>query len=151
MKALLLALSLVSASAFGAGEFTTYSKVIFQSASTYVPSNKVCTAGGYIYHKTKAAISFEQCSGGSNDRANCVIVTRPLVQPMQSTAQRCAQFTGHDDKNCARWETYALNQGVTGKMLSYSSRKSFEDGDAAAKVTAFAIPACGQTPVVPAN
>ena len=143
MKAFVIALAMSFAAS--AGEFSSYQRILFQTASTYVPANKVCTEGGNLFHKGKTEIGVEYCSGGSNDRANCHTVFKPLVQPMQSTAQRCARFTGHDQSTCATWETYSLNQGPTVKIDIWASEMEWSDGKGHSplRVETFVLPACG--------
>lgn len=128
--------ALLSVSAAHAGEYSHYSRVNFQSASTWVPSNKVCLSNGNIYHKTKATITVTDCDHGTS---NCVTQTRRLEQPMVSTAQRCAQFRGDD---CVAYETYTLKQGPTATVQIYSSFKAYEDGRTPNSTQKFTIPAC---------
>ena len=82
--------ALLSVSAAHAGEYSHYSRINFQSASTFVPSNKVCLGNGNIYHKTKATITVTDCDHGSS---NCVTQTRRLEQ-----LARCRRGPGQHDR-----------------------------------------------------
>lgn len=151
MKALIIALALIVTGTASA-EVKVITPVLFQSASTYVPSTKVCTANGNIYHKTKATIEVTNCDESSSGYDyNCKTVSKALVQPMKSKAQRCAKYESDSSGgDCLVWESYALNQGVTGKITVYASEKA-ADQNQGGKVTTFAIPACKGAGPVPAN
>lgn len=131
MKSLVLLVStLVAFSAF-AGEYSKPASVLFQSASTYVPAEKVCRDGNTLKHKTKASIVVNYCD---DNGANCTAVTKTLSQPVVSTAQRCAKFQSDD---CVAWETYTLNQ-ATVNVWTYSNA----DGDNGYVSGKYTIPAC---------
>ncbi len=138
MKALLLVASLLVSAVSFAGEYTSYQSILFQSASTYVRANNVCLSGGNIFHKTKSAVEVKHCD---DNNANCSVESRPLRQPIVSTAQRCADFSGSDD-SCVRWVSYTLKQGPTAKIFVYGSAKDYEDDRTPVAVRTFNIPSC---------
>lgn len=147
MKALLLALSvLVSVPAF-AGEYTSFGRILFQSASTFVPANKVCQLNGTLYHKTKATVAVEYCRAENSD---CYIVNKPLVQPMKSTRQRCAAFSGRDEGGCHAWETVAFNQGTV-KVEVFGSRHDMEEDRNPVRTYTYTVDKCRTTPGVIAH
>lgn len=130
MKALIIVASALFAFSAFAGEYSKPVSVLFQSASTYVPAEKVCRDGNVLKHKTKAAITVSYCD--DND-ANCTYVSKALTQPVVSTAKRCAQYASDE---CVAWETYTLNQASVNIM-------SYNDDDVATGVVGkFTIPAC---------
>lgn len=143
MKALLIIL----VSAFGissfAGEFSKPLNVNFQAASTFVQATKVCRNGDMLQHVSKDETSVEICDeSDSGSEYNCRIVSKPLIQPVVSTAQRCAK-TASDSSNgrCLVWETYTLNQSSV-KVISYNSLKEMEDGRNGKVTGKFVIPSC---------
>lgn len=150
MKALLLALTvMVSGPAF-AGEFTSFGRILFQSASTFVPANKVCHADGMYYHTTKAAVAVEYCENDS--RTNCKTVLKPLAQPMHSTREVCVATAGYDDKYCTATKTVAFNQGPTVKVEVYRSQdEAFDANRSPIRTGSYTIPACKVVDPVPAH
>lgn len=134
MKSLVLLVSSVVAFSAFAGEYSV-SKVYFQSAATWVKAENVCRAGNVLKHKTKASVQVAYCD--DND-ANCTYVTKALVQPVVSTAQRCAKFESDSSGgDCLVWETYTLNQASV-KIYTYADSDSNEFS-----VTGmYTIPAC---------
>lgn len=149
MKAILMAMTVLFSGAAFAGEFTDFGKIHFQAASTWVESNKVCQAGGMYYHTKKAVQEKYECNdSGSNCR---VWTTIPLVQPIESTRQRCAVFTGGDEGGCARWETVRYKQGPVVDVKTYASMHDWEENRNPIAVRKFTIPACKTKPGVPAN
>lgn len=145
MKSMIIVLALLAVGTASAGEYSVMSKVVFQSASTFVPANKVCTQSGNIFHKTKSSIEVPYCDeSDSGSKSNCKIVAKPLVQPMKSKAQRCAKFESDSSGgDCLVWETYTLNQGKSGKITVYVSKDAYEAGSSPVAVKTFAIPSCG--------
>ncbi|MBY0384358.1 hypothetical protein K2X05_04295 [bacterium] len=144
MKALVIIASALFAFTASAGEFSKPASVTFQSASAWVPAAKVCRDGAFLKHKTKATIAVEYCKneGSSGKGSNCYIVNKPLLQPVVSTAARCAVFTGKDDSGCAQWETYTLDQSKV-TVWFYNSQKDMENGDRGwTNGTKYTIPAC---------
>lgn len=148
MKAILLAMTMLFSGAAFAGEFTSFGRIHFQSASTWVPANKVCHAGGVYYHTKKAAVAVEYCNGEGN--SNCHTVMKPLAQPMKSTRKVCTQWTGRDDNNCVATRTVAYNQGPTVKVEIFRSQHDMEEGHSPASVRSYTIPACRTAGPVPA-
>lgn len=138
MKTLLLAVSFLVSSVSFAGEFTTYQSIIFQSASSFVPANKVCQSGNHLYHVSRSTIDALYCD---DEGRNCVADARPLKQPVVSTAQKCAQFNGPDD-GCSKWVSYTLKQGPVVKTYTYRSQKDWEDGKHYVSQGTYKIPAC---------
>jgi hypothetical protein len=128
--------ALLSTAAAHAGEYTHYNRINFQSASTWVPSNKVCQNGGMLYHKTKPYIEVTVCEEGNKD---CRTSVRRLEQPMVGSAERCAKWNGDD---CVAYETYVLKQGPSAKAEVYASYNDYEDGRSPKSVTKFQLPAC---------
>ncbi len=142
MKALVIIASALFAFTASAGEYSKPASVIFQSASAYVPAEKVCRDGNTLKHKTKATIEVEYCDeSGSGYKSNCKVVSKVLAQPVVSTAVRCADFSGTDDKDCAVWESYTLNQASV-NIWTYSSKKNASDGKGGSITGKFTIPAC---------
>ncbi len=145
MKALVLIASALFAFTASAGEYSKPVSVTFQAASAWVPAAKVCRDGNVLRHKTKATIAVEYCKNESStgQGSDCYIVEKPLVQPVVSTAQRCADFTGKDDGQCAVWETYTLDQSSV-RVVFYNSKKDMDNGDRGwTNGTKYTIPACG--------
>lgn len=130
MKALIIVASALFAFSAFAGEYSKPASVLFQSASTYVPAEKVCRDGKVLKHKTKASITVPYCN---DNGSNCTYVSKALSQPVVSTAQRCAQFASDE---CVAWETYTLNQ-ATVNMWTYDQKG--ENGFISGKYT---IPSC---------
>ena len=128
--------ALLTVASAHAGEYSHYSRVKFQSASTFVPSNKVCRNGNMLYHKTKPSLQVTICNDGNTE---CRTETRRLEQPVVSTAQRCAQYNGDD---CVAYETYTLKQGPMATVQTYGSYDDFEDGRTPLAPKKFALPAC---------
>ena len=127
-----------------AGEYSKPASVLFQSASTYVPAAKVCRDGNYLKHVSKAAIQVEYCDESeSGSKSNCKIVSKPLVQPVVSTAYRCGSFSGSDDQNCDQWIPYTLNQ-ATVNVWSYSSAKNMSNGKDGSVTGKYTIQICGE-------
>lgn len=146
MKALVIIASALFAFTASAGEYSKPLSVQFQSASTWVPAQKVCRDGNYLKHKTKATIEVEYCNeSDSGSKSNCKIVSKPLVQPVVSTAYRCAAYTGSDDNQCTKWVPYTLNQASV-KVITYSSKKDMEDGENGTITGKYTIPACASAP-----
>ena len=143
MKALILIASALFAFTASAGEYSKPSSVLFQSASTYVPAAKVCRDGNTLKHKTKATIEVQYCDeSSSGSDYNCKVVSKPLAQPVVSTAYRCESYTGTDDKDCAKQVAYKLDQSKV-TVWFYNSKKDMEDGDNGwTNGTKFTIPAC---------
>ena len=128
--------ALLTVTAAQAGEYSHYSRVNFQSASTFVPSNKVCRNAGMLYHKTKPTLQVSICD---DNNANCRTETRRLEQPVVSSAKRCAQYDGDD---CVAYEMYTLKQGPTASVQIYSSYEDYEDGRTPKSSKKFTLPAC---------
>ena len=148
MKAIVLALSLlVSGTAFA--NVTEVSKILFQSASTWVPANKVCHADGMFFHKTKSAIAVEYCSN-SRGTGNCETVYRSLIQPIKSTKDVCVKTTGRE-KNCVATKTVAYNQSLTATVATYRGADDAVKGIGPVKTSTFTIPACAKKAPVDAN
>lgn len=143
MKALVIIASALFAFTASAGEYSKPSSVLFQSASTYVPAAKVCRDGNYLKHKTKATVEVEYCNeSDSGSKSNCKIVSKPLVQPVVSTAYRCEDYTGQDDGTCVKEVAYKLDQSKV-SVWFYNSKKDMENGDKGwTNGTKFTIPAC---------
>jgi hypothetical protein len=142
MKALVIIASALFAFTASAGEYST-ATVLFQSASTYVPAAKVCRDGNYLKHKTKAAIDVTTCDESSSGYDyNCKTVSKTLVQPVVSTAQRCKTFEPDSSGgDCLVWESYTLNQAAV-KVWVYNSKKDMEDGRNGSVKGKYTIPAC---------
>jgi hypothetical protein len=143
MKVVVIIASALFAFTASAGEYSKPSSVIFQSASTFVPATKVCRDGDVLKHKTKAAIELEICEeSDSGSKYNCKTVSRPLAQPVVSTAQRCAQYESDSNGgDCLAWETYTLNQASV-KVWTYLSKKDMADGRNGSVTGTYTIPAC---------
>lgn len=128
--------ALMTVATANAGEYSHYSRINFQSASTFVPSNKVCRNGSTLFHKTKEFLQVTICDDGGTD---CRTETRRLEQPVVSTAKRCAKYV---DDNCVAYEMYTLKQGPTATVSTYASYNDFEDGRTPLATKKFALPAC---------
>jgi hypothetical protein len=142
MKALVLIASALFAFTASAGEYSK-STVTFQAAATWVPASKVCRDGNVLKHKTKATVEVKYCDeSGSGYDFNCKIVSKALVQPVVSTAQRCAKFESDSSGgDCLAWETYTLNQAAV-PVWVYNNKKDMEDGRNGSLKGKFTIPAC---------
>lgn len=118
MKALIAAIVLfgsVSASAMVMGD-----KIHFQNNSTWVSSvyNKSLCLDGDLYEAVVSVCT--KWSGNSDDR-NCVRrAKKKIFQPMTSTRQRCAQYTGRDG-NCSKWITVDYTQDRVKEVSFYDS------------------------------
>ena len=139
MRVITMGLLALFAMGASAGEYTTFQKIIFQSASTFVPADKVCQSGKTLYHRSKKTIEVEYCNGGSNDRANCKVVSRPLVQPISSTRQRCSKM---ESDECVEWVTVPLVQGPTVKVKHYNSYNDMIDGQREVSESTVVLPKC---------
>lgn len=150
MKAMLLVLSMMFSGAAFAGEYTSFGRIHFQAASTWVPANYVCQKNGMLYHTRRASVNVVSCPGDASEGPSCTIVrTIPLVQPMVSTAQRCAHIEGRGE--CRSWETYAYNQGPTVKVHVYASHHDMAEDRNPIAVRNFTIPTCKSAPGVVAR
>lgn len=143
MKAIVLIASALFAFTASAGEYSKPSSVTFQAASAWVPAEKVCRDGDVLRHKTKATIAVEYCKneGSAGTGSNCYLVEKPLVQPVVSTAERCAVETGKDDGQCAVWETYTLDQSSV-LLWGYKSQKDMFENEKGTIIGKYKIPAC---------
>ena len=130
----ILAATLMSLSAL-AGEYTNFGKIQFQSASTWVPANKVCQDAGFLYHKTKDFVVVNYCNDSGSD---CTTKSKALVQPMNSTRQRCASYSGD---NCSAWITVPFNQGTV-KAEVYSSMSAMSDNKSPKSTYSYTVEAC---------
>lgn len=140
MKALLLILAVLTSTTAHGGEFTQFGKILFQSASTWVPGNKTCVANGNIYHQELEAIPVERCNNDSKN--NCPVELMQLEQPIVSTRKRCAAYTDSDNKTCAKWVTVPFKQGPELKVEIYDSEKDIEDNRSPRKIIRYTIPNC---------
>jgi len=105
MKKLLMVSMLMFASSAFAGEVTSFGKIVFQSASSYVPANKVCQSNGYLYHKTKRAVVIEcQPKDGCDGD-----YSKPLIQPMESSKTFCVKYS---KERCLETGVSEYNQGT---------------------------------------
>ena len=148
MKAIVLALSLlVSGTAFA--NYTSVSRINFQSASTSVPANKVCQANGMFFHKTKAAIAVDYCSNDAE--TNCTTVYKALAQPIKSTKTVCVADQGRDDQRCVATKVVAYNQSTVATVSTYRTQDDAVRGISPIKTSTFVIPACAKNPPVKAN
>lgn len=140
MKTLLLILAVLTSTTAHGGEFTQFGKILFQSASTWVPGNKTCVSEGNIYHRDLEAIPVERCN--NDDKTNCTVELRPLEQPIVSTRQRCVAYSDSDNRNCVKWETVPFKQGPELKVEVYASEKDIEDNRTPRKILRYTIPSC---------
>lgn len=140
MKNLIAIAALVLAGSAFAGEYTNYSRVLFQSASTWVPANKVCQANGFLYHKTKDSIPSYECTG-SNDSSCTVVGYKPLVQPMNSAKDVCVEFRSD---RCVAYAPTAFDQ-TTYTVSVYSSYSAFDKNSTPKSQATYAFPACKGT------
>ena len=118
-----------------AGEFTLFGKIHFQKASSWINASNVCEQDGYLYHKTKDGITVSHCN---DDGDNCTTSYRPLVQPVNSTRQRCSKF---EDDNCVAYVTVPYVQGTVTNMV-YSSQNAWQDGEAAKASYKYTVDSC---------
>lgn len=140
MKALILALSVLASASAAAGEFTYFGRIFFQSASTWVPANKVCQSGGYFFHKTKSAI--EVCRD-DRDHGSCrKSEMRPLVQPIVSTRTICVRSAGGDNDRCLETGSAAYVQSPKAPVAVYRNYQAFDKNHAPARNYTYTIPAC---------
>jgi hypothetical protein len=142
MKALLLIASALFAFTASAGEYSK-ATVTFQAAATWVPAAKVCRDGNVLKHKNKATIEVQYCDESeSGYKSNCKTVSKALVQPVVSTAQRCKTFESDSSGgDCLVWETYTLNQAAV-PVWVYPSAKDMSDGRNGSVKGKYTIPAC---------
>ncbi len=120
MKTLLVLLMTLSFNMGFAKDYVSYGSIHFQSAATWVPAQKVCQDGGYLFHKKKASIAVEYC----DDRGdNCKVVYKKLKQKMNSTRQRCSFYQGG---NCKKYITVPYIQGTT-KAKVYSTQQDMTE------------------------
>ncbi len=146
MKTLIVLAAMLTSSLALAGEYTVYGSIHFQKASTWVTANNVCQEDGYLYHKTKDYVVVE-CSG-RDKMSGCEEVPRPLVQPMRSTKQICANYQGRG--TCTETTTVAFNQGTVTSEV-YSSFAAWSKGGSPIRTFRYTVDACGSAAKVPAN
>ncbi len=134
----ILILCLMTSVSMG-GEFTNYGKILFQSADTWVPVNRVCRVSSYLYHKDQAYVEKVRCYG--KDQDNCEVWDRrELKQAVNSLRDKCSRFVQGD---CVEFEPAALIQGINaGEAKIYRSRKGFEEGEAPVDSFLINIPSC---------
>jgi hypothetical protein len=143
MKTLLSFFVLLLAGNALAGEFTEFGRIHFQSASTWVPANKVCQRNGFYYHSKKDSVAVEHCPGDDNPgSANCKVTYKKLEQPMMSTRKRCAATDSSDRGECVKWEIIPYKQGPIVPVNIYDSLHSLEENRAPKAVRSFTIPNC---------
>ena len=143
MKALVLIASALFAFTASAGEYSK-STVTFQAAATWVSAKNVCRDGNVLKHKTKETVEVEYCEESeSGYKHDCKIVSRPLIQPVMSTAQRCKVFAPDSSGGyCVTWETYTLNQSSVAVWF-YKSKKDMDEGSKGwTNGTRYTIPSC---------
>ena len=135
MKTLMIIASILIAGTAMAGEYTDYGRITFQKASTWVPANKVCSQGGFLYHKTKEFVAVDYCDDDNN---NCKTVYKALVQPVNSTRQRCSKM---EDDECVAWTTVSFVQGTV-KADVYESMSALHDDEAPKSSFSYTVDAC---------
>jgi len=137
MKAILTVLMTLSFNSAFAKDYIDYGHIHFQSASTWVKAENVCSEGGMLYHKKKDFVTVEYCS----DRgSNCKVVKKALAQPMKSTRKRCDKYQG-DNGSCTKWITVAYNQGTT-KAAVYRSFNDMVEGRNPKKTFSYTVDRC---------
>jgi hypothetical protein len=155
MKVLVIIASALFAFTASAGEFSgfsmskkgyvVYEQIYFQKASAWLRANEVCRDGNVLTGKTLSSFDVTYCDeSGSGSKSNCKVVSKPAIQPVVSTYNRCKAYgTGSDDDKCVGgWEKVTLNQ-ATADIYFYESAKKYEDDIFGYNSkTTFSIPAC---------
>ena len=121
MKSVAFALLTLFAVSASAGEYTHYGRILFQSASTFVPANKTCLNGSSIRYSGKMQI----CDESGDNQTNCRLVAVSLKQPVESTRVRCKTAV-ENDQDCEKI-TVPFIQGPTVKYAVYRDFKDYED------------------------
>lgn len=142
MKNLILAISLFVAGTAQASLMPVGDKIEFQANSTFVSavfSKSLCLNGNTYEATINKCV--EQRYRGDEEGFECVKFAKiQAFQPMKSTRQRCAEYTGKDDKDCAKWITVPYVQKPVRTVKWY--RVSNDGSDDYVKTTTVTIPAC---------
>ncbi|MCO4794006.1 MAG: hypothetical protein KC493_09850 [Bacteriovoracaceae bacterium] len=135
MKTLILLAVLFSSTAFAS---VTGDKIHFQSDSTYVSAvfSKTLCLNGDTY---EAMIT--KCMEWTNDDdRDCVRYGKVFAtQPMNSTRQRCAQYSGGDDDRCREWVTVPYVQSPVRTVKWY---RDSDNKDVLIRTEIVTVPAC---------
>jgi len=120
-----------------AGEFTNFSSILFQNASTWVPANNVCKENQNLYHKNRDYIEKVRCFGADQD--NCEVWERiPLVQKIKSMRVRCSLNSNNE---CRAYESVRFDQPNV-LVEIFNSKRSFEDSEKPVDSFWYRIPEC---------
>ncbi len=145
MKTLIFLATIFASTIVMAGNYEVYGRIHFQKASTWVPANKVCQQGGYLYHKTKDYVT-NYCT--ERDKAEgCEANPVALVQPMMSSKTVCVES---NRSTCTKSAVRPYNQGtVTVKV--FASQAAWENDQYPVDTYKYTVDSCGSAPGVPAN
>ncbi len=134
--AAVLGMNTVNAHAY---EYVAGDKILFQSVSTYVSavfSKSLCLNGDTYEALVNECTEWR--NRGNDNGPECVAFKKVTAyQPMASTRQRCAEYTGRDQNHCAVWETVDFVQSPVRTVKFYNSN------DQLIKTAKVTIPACG--------
>lgn len=138
MKILGVLAALMCANAAFAGTTIRYESVTFRETSAWVPANKTCVRGGYIFHKTKSTLPV--CVDVSNgDDSRCEWVEKAII-PQPVVDSNFVRYVGGNSKGDYMTPvTYTLDQSV--KNI-YEVRSNSNGSDTERVIGTYKIPAC---------
>jgi len=135
MKILGLLAVLLTATTASAASSIVYESVTFRESAMWVPADKTCVRGGYIYHKTRTTLPV--CVDVNSSQCEMVekaIIPQPVIDP------NFVRYEGGNDEGAGEYPvTYTVDQS-TRKIFEVRSNNS--GSDVQKVIGTYTIPAC---------
>lgn len=137
MKILGVLAALMCANAAFAGT-VRYESVTFREMGAWVPANKTCVRGGYIFHKTKSTLPV--CvETGSGDSSKCEYVEKAIIPQPVVDSNFVRYVGGNSEGKYTTPVTYTVDQSV--KNI-YEVTRTSGDRETERVIGTYKIPAC---------